>query len=95
MIIRIVKMTFKAEHVSDFLKMFDDKRNAIAGASGCLHLELWRDVKDENIYFTYSHWESEIFLNQYRDSALFALVWPMTKQWFSAKAEAWTVTQQA
>jgi (4S)-4-hydroxy-5-phosphonooxypentane-2,3-dione isomerase len=91
MIIRIVKMTFQEKHVQDFLDMFYEKRHDIAAMKGCLHLELWNDKNQANIYFTYSHWETELDLNNYRDSALFAKVWPQTKQWFAAKAEAWTV----
>jgi quinol monooxygenase YgiN len=93
MIIRVVKMTFKLEHISDFLNMFEEKQAAIASAKGCLHLELWQDKNNERVFFTYSHWEDESYLNQYRDSDLFAMVWPMTKQWFDAKAEAWTVSK--
>jgi heme-degrading monooxygenase HmoA len=93
MIIRIVKMTFKEVNIKDFIKMFEEKKTAIANADGCLHLELWNDQNDKRVFFTYSHWQDESFLNKYRDSDLFAVVWPMTKQWFAAKAEAWTVEQ--
>ncbi len=93
MIIRVVKMTFKLEHISDFLNMFEEKQAAIASTEGCLHLELWQDKNDKRVFFTYSHWQSEQFLNQYRDSELFAIVWPMIKQWFDAKAEAWSVAK--
>jgi heme-degrading monooxygenase HmoA len=44
-------------------------------------------------YFTVSDWESEKALNAYRDSALFAEIWPTVKPWFSAKAEAWTTDE--
>jgi quinol monooxygenase YgiN len=91
MIIRIVKMTFKEANIKDFLKMFKEKQTAIVSADGCLHLELWNDQHDKRVFFTYSHWQNESFLNKYRDSELFAAVWPMTKQWFETKAEAWTV----
>jgi heme-degrading monooxygenase HmoA len=93
MIIRIVKMTFKEANIKDFLQMFGEKQTAIASADGCLHLELWNDKSDKCVFFTYSHWKNESFLNKYRDSDLFAVVWPMTKEWFETRAEAWTVEQ--
>jgi heme-degrading monooxygenase HmoA len=40
---------------------------------------------------TYSIWDSEEALNNYRDSELFGELWPKIKPWFAAKAEAWSV----
>jgi hypothetical protein len=42
------------------------------------------------VFFTYSEWEDPIYLEQYRQSALFAVVWSQTKTFFNAKPEAWT-----
>ncbi len=94
MIIRIVKMTFAPEHVPTFLEVFESTKERIRGFEGCHHLELLNDIKHTNIYFTYSHWESEDHLNAYRDSELFGDVWPRTKVLFSAKPEAWSVEQK-
>jgi heme-degrading monooxygenase HmoA len=43
--------------------------------------------------FTYSQWESEAHLNNYRASDLFAVTWRDTKAKFAHKAEAWSVEQ--
>ncbi len=94
MIIRIVKMTFDAEKVNDFLEIFNSSKQRIRNMQGCSHLELLNDVKTPNIFFTYSYWNSENDLNNYRDSELFASVWSKTKILFSAKAEAWSVEQK-
>ena len=91
MIIRIVKMTFAPEKVSDFLNIFADNKDRIAGFEGCTHLELWNDKQNQNVFFTYSHWEHEHFLEKYRNSELFAGVWSRTKALFADKPEAWTV----
>jgi quinol monooxygenase YgiN len=53
-------------------------------------LELWQDHNQKNIFVTYSHWESEEALNQYRDSQLFKSVWSFTKTLFSEKPQAWS-----
>lgn len=91
MIKRIVKMTFKPEHVEDFSNYFPEIVNQIKARKGCLDVELLQDINDNRIYFTYSKWESEADLNAYRKSELFGEVWPKVKKWFEAKPEAWSV----
>jgi quinol monooxygenase YgiN len=94
MLIRLVKMTFAPEKVADFEKLFEETKEQIRNFEGCLHLELLNDIDKPNIFFTYSHWRSVEDLNRYRDSALFADVWPRTKVLFAAKPEAWSTTQK-
>lgn len=91
MIIRIVKMTFHPEKVNEFLSVFDQSKEMIRNMEGCRHLELLSDIKHPHIFFTYSFWESESDLNNYRDSSVFKNVWTKTKVLFSEKAEAWSV----
>lgn len=90
MLIRIVRMTFRPEAVEDFVKYFDANKNAIRNFDGCRHLELWQDEHEKNIFTTYSHWESEECLNQYRDSELFKSIWKYTRSLFTAKPQAFS-----
>jgi quinol monooxygenase YgiN len=90
MINRIVKMTFQPENVEEFLAYFDTIKHQINTFEGCKGVRMLRDIKQPNILFTYSIWESEEALNRYRDSELFAQVWPNTKKYFQEKAEAWS-----
>ncbi|MEB2784873.1 putative quinol monooxygenase [Algoriphagus persicinus] len=90
MLIRVVRMTFRPESVDDFLANFQMNKHAIRNSPGCTHLELWQDENEKNIFMTYSHWESEEALNQYRDSKLFKSVWDFTKDLFSAKPQAFS-----
>ena len=94
MIIRIVKMNFNPEKVTDFMQIFNESKQLIRNMPGCSHLELLNDVNEQNIFFTYSFWESENDLNNYRNSDVFAKVWAQTKILFIAKAEAWSVEQK-
>jgi heme-degrading monooxygenase HmoA len=94
MIIRIVKMTFEPEKITTFLEVFNSSKKLIRNMKGCTHLELLNDINSSNIFFTYSYWQSEGDLNNYRDSELFSSVWSKTKILFSAKAEAWSVEQK-
>ena len=91
MLIRIVKMIFEPKEVENFQQLFNRNKNKIRNFEGCHHLELLRDKNDKNIFFTYSYWNDESALNNYRHSALFKEVWAETKVLFSAKPEAWSV----
>lgn len=91
MIIRIVKMTFKPDKVADFLSVFNASKELIRNFEGCTHLQLMKDSNHDNIFFTYSHWQTEAHLNQYRQSALFLNTWAKTKILFDAKPEAWSL----
>jgi quinol monooxygenase YgiN len=89
-LIRVVRMTFRPEAAAAFLENFEIHKSAIRNFPGCGHLELWQDHNQKNIFVTYSHWESEEALNQYRDSELFKSVWSFTKTLFSEKPQAWS-----
>jgi autoinducer 2-degrading protein len=89
--IRIVKMTFAPEKVSEFLANFEEVKHKIRAFDGVKHLELLNDKNKPNIYFTYSMWESEDHLNNYRHSNLFKSVWAVTKPMFIEKADAWSL----
>ena len=90
MIIRLVRMTFKADKINQFLEIFDANKEAIRNQPGCHHLELWQDKDHSNIFTTYSYWESENDLNNYRHSETFGKVWPATKALFDQKPIALT-----
>ncbi len=91
MIKRIVKMTFRAEAVPEFLAIFEESKLKIRAFNGCQHLELLRDTSQPNTLFTLSHWQSEAALDAYRQSDLFISTWKRTKLLFAEKAEAWSV----
>jgi len=95
MIHRLVKLSIAPEHCETFLEFFDGRKSKIESFSGCHHVELWRDVSDEHIFFTYSHWESEDALDAYRKSDFFAETWQKTKSLFSGKPEAWSLDKLA
>ncbi len=84
-------MTFRPEAIPDFLSDFEDIKYRIRGFKGCHHLELWRGVDESNVLFTYSFWEDESALDNYRQSDLFKAVWKKTKVLFAERAEAWSV----
>lgn len=91
MFVRIVKMSFQPEKIEEFLNNFNSKKEFIRNSPGCRLLELYRDKTNPNIFFTYSYWEKEQDLENYRNSDLFKTVWAKTKTLFNQKPEAWSV----
>lgn len=94
MLIRIVKLTFKEENISSFEALFEETKEYIRNFEGCEFLELYQDLKQPNVFFTYSKWEGEIKLEAYRNSSLFKTVWGKTKELFLEKPQAWSVTNK-
>jgi quinol monooxygenase YgiN len=92
MIKRIVKLNFRLDAVDTFVQeVFEPSKHQIRRFPGCLHMELLRGIETPNILFTFSIWESEAALEQYRQSELFQATWAKTKALFAEKAEAWSV----
>jgi quinol monooxygenase YgiN len=91
MFVRIVKMSFHEDKIPAFMENFDGVKDKIRNAPGNRFLELYQDKDNKNIFFTYSYWETEADLENYRQSELFNTVWTFTKTLFNAKPEAWSV----
>ena len=92
MVTRIVKMSFDKINAVLFLEIFNEHSNQIRAAEGCTYLELWQTEEEHStLFFTHSKWESEDFLNNYRHSDIFKIVWPKTKALFNSPPQAWTV----
>lgn len=90
MLIRVVRMTFQDDKVNDFLKVFEESKEKIRSFDGCQHLELHKDYHAPNIYSTYSIWENDQALDNYRHSNLFKGVWAQTKVLFKEKPVAFS-----
>ena len=93
MLVRIVKLSFHKEHISTFLDNFEKMKLHIRNSPGNRFLELYQDKNNESIFFTYSYWETESDLENYRKSALFDEIWTFTKKLFNDKPEAWSVNK--
>jgi len=91
MITRIVKMGFKQEYLKNFEAVFQKNKNSILAFKGCHHVALYKDTQQSNVYFTYSHWDNESVLNEYRHSVFFQETWKNIKPMFNQKPEAWSL----
>lgn len=93
MLTRIVKMHFRTDEVDTFLDHFDANKNQIRHFPGCKGLTLYRDINFSNVFFTYSFWEDEKSLENYRNSELFDRVWTYTRALFEDKPQAWSLSE--
>jgi heme-degrading monooxygenase HmoA len=84
-------MSFAEENIPAFLENFEIIKDKIRNAPGNRLLELYRDKTNPCIFFTYSYWETEEDLENYRKSKLFTEVWAFTKQLSTDNPEAWSV----
>lgn len=88
MIVRIVKMKFKHEHIEEFQKLFVELYPVISTFEGCNHLSLLQDVADPGSMMTYSIWKNEESLNRYRFSEFFKQTRSRTKVLFDDRPMA-------
>ncbi|MEO9511087.1 MAG: antibiotic biosynthesis monooxygenase family protein [Flavobacteriaceae bacterium] len=93
MLIRIVKLTFKPENIPSFEGIFEASKSRILAFDGCQMVELYQDLGNPCVFFTYSFWDTETALENYRSSEFFKGVWSNTKKLFSEKPEAWSLKQ--
>lgn len=93
MIIRIVKLQFKEEELASFQDYFDSISPQIRNFEGCQKLVLLQQANQPNVIFTYSYWENEEALENYRVSDLFQTFWAVAKAKFSGKPEAWSLNK--
>jgi len=91
MFTRIVKMEFRPEEIATFQSNFETVKEKIRSFPGCTFLELYQDISEPTLFFTYSKWENEKDLENYRNSELFKTVWATTKPMFRSKPQAWSV----
>lgn len=93
MIIRIVKLIIDKKKVDEFQLFFENTKPSISNFTGCDHVELLKESERGNIFFTYSHWQNEEMLENYRNSIFFQGIWKSTKTYLSGKPEAWSLNK--
>jgi quinol monooxygenase YgiN len=87
-------MSFHSKYIEEFQEMFQEKKQFIRNYEGCQLLELYQDKTNPEIFFTYSYWENESNLENYRNSELFKTIWAKTKIFFNDKPLAWSVDKK-
>jgi quinol monooxygenase YgiN len=88
-------MSFEASKINAFLENFNQNKEKIRNFDGCRLLEIYRDKNEPTTFFSYSYWETESHLENYRNSELFRGIWEETKAMFNDKPMAWSVDRVA
>lgn len=84
-------MYFSESSGKEFFQIFEQSVEKIKEFKGCHQVILLKDVNDENVMMTYSIWEKDEDLQNYRTSDFFKNTWNKTKLLFVQKAEAWSM----
>jgi quinol monooxygenase YgiN len=90
-ILRLVRLTFKAENVETFLQFFSETAPHIRAFEGCIELQGFRDREQPNVVYTLSRWASPEHLENYRQSTFFKNTWEQVSRWFEDKPQAFTL----
>ena len=91
MLTRIVKLTINTNKKEDFLSFITKNKHLIINFEGCHKLHLLQDRSNSDIFFTYSIWENEKSIINYKNSDVFLNLWAEAKKNFSARPEAWSL----
>jgi quinol monooxygenase YgiN len=83
-----VKLQFRETEIATFIRIFNENKLNVSNFNGCLGMRLLNDLQNPPIFYTYSQWESEDALNNYRKSTIFNTVWISIKPLFELPAEA-------
>ncbi len=94
MIVRLVRLKFKPEHVDTFLEFYERSRETIRHQEGCLALSLLQETGDPTAFATWSTWRSSRDLQLYRRSEFFRGFWPVVKGLLSEPATAVSYTHE-
>lgn len=93
MITRIVKLSISSHQCDNFIAFFNENKATINNFKGCVNVELLKEQDSGNIFFTYSHWENNQALENYRNSTIFESIWEKTKTFFCDRPEAWSLNK--
>ncbi len=85
--VRLVKLKFRTGKKEAFILTFKAHEMIMKEVEGCNHIELWQDHHNADTMMTYSIWDSERHLNNYRRSETFHHVWSIVKPFFAEPAQ--------
>ncbi|MDG1429351.1 MAG: antibiotic biosynthesis monooxygenase [Crocinitomicaceae bacterium] len=88
---RIVQLEFDEAKIEEFISFFDTINDKVNNFPGCKGMKLYQDIKKPSIVLTYSHWDDESDLENYRNSETFKSIWSKIKPWFCEKPQAWSL----
>lgn len=90
MIVRIVELSIREEELDVAKALLAAVAPRVRSFNGCTHLRILFDIHQPHHITTYSHWNSEDDLNNYRASLVFKDFWGKIKPLFAEAPRAWS-----
>jgi quinol monooxygenase YgiN len=91
MILRVVKMVVDQNKIDVFNHFMSNVKMEKIKLEGCVHYDHFGDKQYQNVFYSYTIWESERYLNKYRKSELFREVSSTLRSLCLTEPTAWTV----
>jgi hypothetical protein len=91
MILRVVKMVVDQNKIDIFNNFMSNLSTEKEGMDGCVHHDFFSNKQFRNVFYSYTIWESEKYLNKYRKSMLFKEVTTTLRSLCLSEPAAWTV----
>lgn len=91
MILRIVKMEVDDTRIDFFENFMNNLSEEKLTLEGCLHHDFFCEKDNRNMYYSYTIWQSEKFLNKYKKTDLFKEVTRTLRHICIKEPIAWTV----
>ncbi len=90
MIVRIVHMFFRPHALEQLMPLIHRQLRNVMSHPGCLAVKLFRDTSDPDHLCTFSIWEDQEALDDYRQSDHFIEVWSTLKSHFAKPPQAYS-----
>lgn len=87
-------MHIKTKDIVKFRDTFTNYQSQIKDFKGCMQHDIFCDKEKEEIYYSYTIWDSEKNLNKYRKSTLLKEINTNIIQYCSKDPQAWTIDKE-
>lgn len=75
----------------DFVKYMNSIKNEFTNIEGCKQLEVLQDKYNNDIYFIYTIWKNDRFLNKFRKSKFNKEFWNKVNEMSISAPQVWSV----
>lgn len=76
-----------------FKQTLKDYQKALKEQKGCMHLDMFSDKKEKDIFYSYTIWDNDTNLKKYRKSALYKELSGKILPLCDKEPKAWTVDE--
>ncbi len=91
MILRVVKMKVDLRKIDAFKLFMDNLHDEKLRLAGCLHFDYFNERQNPSIYYSYTIWEHEKYLKQYKKTEFSKEVLQTLRDLCVEEPQAWTI----